>query len=401
MPNLDRDYYLDKSGLNDLVSNLETTIVAEDYSSSSPYAVGDYCTYSNKMYRCKTAISVAEAWTSTHWEQVIIGDELEKKSEIISITKEQWDALSAAQKASGDYVITNPDTVPITANLIPYDGTYTVKQKIDAVESEIPTVNYPVTSVNSKTGAVVLSGTDIKYDSNTTLNAKINAVEAEIPTVSYPVTSVNTKTGAVVLDGTDIKYNSTTTVNAKIDAVEAAIPVVNYPVTSVNTKTGTVVLSGSDINYSSGTTVNAKIDAVEASIPTVNYPVTSVNSKTGAVVLSGSDINYSSGVTVNQKIDANEIKSVTTAQWDALTPAQKSSGDYVITDVSGATLNASLMPYSNTSSGLSATDVQTAIDEIALNSVIHNLPTTAGTYVLKVAVSGNTRTYSWVAITPS
>ena len=97
MPNLDRDYYLDKSGLSDLVSNLETTVVAGEYSSSATYAVGDYCTYSNKMYRCKTAISVAEAWTSAHWEQVIIGDELEKKSEIISITKEQWDAIEKSE----------------------------------------------------------------------------------------------------------------------------------------------------------------------------------------------------------------------------------------------------------------------------------------------------------------
>lgn len=358
MPNLDKDYYLDKQGLNLLINQLETTVVADEYSSSVTYSVGDYCTHDNKMYRCTTVISTAEAWTSGHWTQVIVGDELEKKSEIISITKEQWDSLSAAEKASGDYVITNPDTVPISANLIPYDSNYSIKQKIDIVESEIPSVNYPVTSVNNKTGAVVLGGADIKYDNNTTLNAKIDAVEAEIPTVSYPVTSVNTKTGAVVL-------------------------------------------SGSDINYSSGLTVNAKIDAVEASIPTVSYPVTSVNSKTGAVVLSGSDINYSSGVTVNQKIDANEIKSITTAQWDALTPTQKSSGDYVITDVSGATLNASLMPYSNTSSGLSATNVQTAIDEVSTPVVKATPPTTAGTYVLQVTVSGSTRTYSWVAITPS
>ena len=144
-----------------------------------------------------------------------------------------------------------------------------------------------VTSVNSKTGAVVLDGTDIQYDSSNTINQQIDAVAASI---DYPVTSVNSKTGDVVLDGSDINYDGTYNVNQKIAAVESEIPVVNYPVTSVNTKTGDVVLDGTDINYDASNTINQKIDAVAASIPVVDYPVTSVAGKTGAVELYASDI---------------------------------------------------------------------------------------------------------------
>ena len=78
MPNLDKDYYLDKSGLSTLVNELETNVVAEEYSSSATYSLGDYCIHDNKFYRCTTAISTAESWTSGHWTQVKVGDELGK-----------------------------------------------------------------------------------------------------------------------------------------------------------------------------------------------------------------------------------------------------------------------------------------------------------------------------------
>ena len=56
-------------------SSLWTTL-APAYSSSSTYAVGQYVTYSGKMYKCISAISSAENWTSAHWAEVKIGNEL-------------------------------------------------------------------------------------------------------------------------------------------------------------------------------------------------------------------------------------------------------------------------------------------------------------------------------------
>lgn len=58
------------------------------------------------------------------------------------------------------------------------------------------------------------------------------------------------------------------------------------------------------------------------------------------------------------------IQAITLAEWNALTPEQQASGQYVITDATSTPLTASLVPYDNTSSGLSATNVQSATDEV-------------------------------------
>lgn len=77
MANLDRDYYLDKQGLQTLISELETNIVAEEFSSSATYALGDYCIYDNLLYVCIVPISTAGSWTgNTNWLQVLLADEI-------------------------------------------------------------------------------------------------------------------------------------------------------------------------------------------------------------------------------------------------------------------------------------------------------------------------------------
>lgn len=50
--------------------------LADAYSSSKTYAVGDYCLKDGVLYRCTSAISTAEAWTSGHWTAVQVGEEL-------------------------------------------------------------------------------------------------------------------------------------------------------------------------------------------------------------------------------------------------------------------------------------------------------------------------------------
>ena len=42
----------------------------EEYDSTATYDVGDFVTYNGGIYRCKTTISTAEAWDSTHWTLV-------------------------------------------------------------------------------------------------------------------------------------------------------------------------------------------------------------------------------------------------------------------------------------------------------------------------------------------
>ena len=40
------------------------------YDATKTYPLGSYVTYSDKMYRCTTAITTAEAWTAAHWTEV-------------------------------------------------------------------------------------------------------------------------------------------------------------------------------------------------------------------------------------------------------------------------------------------------------------------------------------------
>ena len=69
---------------------------------------------------------------------------------------------------------------------------------------------------------------------------------------------------------------------------------------------------------------------------------------------------------------------------------------------SGEPIPATKISYDNTGSGLSAEDVQEAIDEVVGDiALITNLPAlpsdaTAGTYVLKATKADDTVTYSWI-----
>lgn len=56
---------------------------------------------------------------------------------------------------------------------------------------------------------------------------------------------------------------------------------------------------------------------------------------------------------------------LTQAEYDALPEEQKQNGSYIITDAVSEPLNAENVGYDNTTSGLVATDVQAAIDELA------------------------------------
>lgn len=51
--------------INQTVSNF-----ANDYDNTSTYAVDDCVIYGGVLYKCTTAIAVAEAWDSTHWTQI-------------------------------------------------------------------------------------------------------------------------------------------------------------------------------------------------------------------------------------------------------------------------------------------------------------------------------------------
>ena len=59
-----------------------TDMIADPYSSSATYSVGDYCSHEGKLYRCTTAISTAEDWTAAHWTETTVEQEVEAGQEL-------------------------------------------------------------------------------------------------------------------------------------------------------------------------------------------------------------------------------------------------------------------------------------------------------------------------------
>lgn len=73
--------YLDKIQIQGTTYDIQDSdgrkMIATPYESQTyPVAVGAYCIYDNKLYRCNTAISTSETWTAAHWTEAKVGDEV-------------------------------------------------------------------------------------------------------------------------------------------------------------------------------------------------------------------------------------------------------------------------------------------------------------------------------------
>ena len=107
-------------------------VVADAYDSTASYAVGDYCTHNDKMWRCNTAIgSGGEAWNSAHWTEVTVGEEL-------TGVKTALDSLDS------DGIANASDEV---------SGT-TVTDAIDNLNAVLQTVNVPITIDGGISGTI-------------------------------------------------------------------------------------------------------------------------------------------------------------------------------------------------------------------------------------------------------
>lgn len=51
------------------ITNIATCLAAA-YSTSTRYAVGDFCVHDRTLYQCNTAITSGESWTASHWTAV-------------------------------------------------------------------------------------------------------------------------------------------------------------------------------------------------------------------------------------------------------------------------------------------------------------------------------------------
>lgn len=75
--------------------------LANEYSNTLTYNIGDYCIYNNILYKCNTNILSNEDWNSTHWDAIKVTDEIGSSNgdnTIIELTREieqykgSWDS---------------------------------------------------------------------------------------------------------------------------------------------------------------------------------------------------------------------------------------------------------------------------------------------------------------------
>lgn len=136
---------------------------------------------------------------------------LDQLSEIVSYIKSNKSLIEniTTNKVNVSDIIDNLTTYNTTKPLSANQGA-TLKDLIDILEIKVNAIDYPVDSVNGKTGEVVLTAEDVGALPDTTVIPSIDGLATEayvdnkISTINYPVDSVNGKTGAIVLTAEDI-----------------------------------------------------------------------------------------------------------------------------------------------------------------------------------------------------
>ena len=82
------------------INELNGSIGVDAYDDTATYAVGDLCIYNNTLYKCTTAITVAEAWNASHWTATSIATEIGAiNTALTPLTKEKTQTVYCSNGA--------------------------------------------------------------------------------------------------------------------------------------------------------------------------------------------------------------------------------------------------------------------------------------------------------------
>lgn len=184
------------------VGDMEGSLAAA-YDSTATYAVGDYCVYEGRLYRCTTAITTAEAWTAGHWTAAVLTDDIESELSTEASTRSTNDNALAADiaKALGDLAAVYSTSATYAV------GDYCIYQ------GQLYRCTTAITTAEAWTSghwSAVALGNDTR-DLRSALNAETEAREAADEALEESVTEI--LTDYAQKDGT---YEDLTSGNAEV-----------------------------------------------------------------------------------------------------------------------------------------------------------------------------------------
>ncbi len=201
----------------ELQKYVKSGAIASDYSASTTYKAGQYVWYSGNVYRCKTDISTAEAWTAAHWQLVKIGDELTNlKSALTDVFSQsldgtftssgnKWFAFNFVIGKTYKFKNTSSGNYGMTANTVKSSGSYSYVEQIGsgtigkgATVTFVPTVDAPYMVVycnGAGTFTITCVDTIAKLKSDIATNTSdIETNTSNIATLSTTVADNKTET---------------------------------------------------------------------------------------------------------------------------------------------------------------------------------------------------------------
>ena len=116
---------ISQGDIDNQINDALAEIIAEEYSSTRPYALGSFCLREGKLYRCNTTIATGEAWNANHWDAQPVSYYLERMEQPITKKKPRfgvsgvggsapaltrlWDAVGMTATPSTDTVAGSSD----------------------------------------------------------------------------------------------------------------------------------------------------------------------------------------------------------------------------------------------------------------------------------------------------
>ena len=103
-----------------IINASDLSCIANAYSSNSTYAQGSYCVYTGTVYRCDTAVTVAEAFDPSKWTSIVVMNELKALFDSVSSDVDDINSIHTFALATTDWVA---NTDPTTSTDYPYTCT--------------------------------------------------------------------------------------------------------------------------------------------------------------------------------------------------------------------------------------------------------------------------------------